>query len=59
MALKKFRLKNIGKNQNVLVSSKLQNGFVQIDKMTDEQAELLYDNGKSHYVDIVVSESKK
>lgn len=57
--MKKFKLKNIGKDQKFLVSSKLPAGKVAIDKITDEQAELLYNDGKSQYVEQVSSTPEK
>lgn len=59
MSLSKYKLKNIGKDQKFLVSSKLPAGKVAIDKITDDQAELLYNDGKSQYVELAKSAPEK
>lgn len=59
MSLSKYKLKNIGKNQTVLISSKLPVGRISIDKITDKEAELLYNDGKSAYVELVKGSSDK
>ena len=59
MSLSKYKLKNIGKDQKVLISSKLPAGRVAIDQITDDQAELLYNEGKSQYVELSKSAPEK
>jgi hypothetical protein len=59
MALKKYRLKNIAKGQTQLFSGVL--GILSIPHLTDQEAEVLYQGGKSHYIELVPgkkSESK-
>ena len=49
--LEKYRLKNLPKGTNFILSSRLPNGRIHIDHMTDELAALLIGDGVSRYVE--------
>lgn len=55
MALKKYKIVNVPEGTKYLKSGKY--GDLKIDRMTDDQAEKLFNDG-SHYVEAVVTEKK-
>lgn len=56
--LRKYKLKNIGKAKEI-ISPKLPHGRVSVDKITDAEAEILYNNGKSHYIELASASPEK
>lgn len=56
MALKKYRIKNITSKQTHIFSGVL--GYLSIEHLTDEQAEILYQDGKSNYIELAQTVKK-